>query len=463
MFGSKRQQVADKKAAQWGKSVAEKQNGRTFGVTGMLGTDPRNKSNTNPRKQPFQASLLQSKKQKVEDEKEIIRLIPTLEKRAIRKEVKQRAVDQEQRVKLLTKQAIECGSDLRQIQCTDVTIEKIEDHIAKRATSCRKERDECTEWGNAVASCCISNGIKMYEHSLLVDYAQHKADADTQRFKELELEFNAIVAENTYNSDDDSDDPDGGNIDPEKLKDLAYFEHELLEGDDPFFHDEDEIANRRVQREELLERIRIPFKPRRAHTWKPGAWEMLSEEKQQVYFDYRKMRSMRSMRYSYTLDGRAYVPEPELDRPQLPKLTTRQERVQKQAPKPAEMIDYFSAFGFRNEMEGRKALRQIKEAMNDKHVRLEPWHLWMHHVIIGSGRIGMSRMRRDQLEYHDKYKKAIEAARPKPPVIQGLDANGVIVDYEKYHASRQRLDAYEERQAASVERELIRLMKNESR
>ena len=115
MFQSRRQQVADKKVAQWSKSVADKQNGRTFGVTGILGTDSRNKS-TNPRKQPFQVSLLKSKKERMEDEKEVVRLIPTSEKNAIRKEGKKRAVDREQRVKLLTKQAIECGG------CTNTVV-----------------------------------------------------------------------------------------------------------------------------------------------------------------------------------------------------------------------------------------------------------------------------------------------------------------------------------------------------
>ena len=50
MFVSKKQQVEAQKAAGWGKSVAERQNGRKFGVAGMLGKDSRNKSNTMPRK-----------------------------------------------------------------------------------------------------------------------------------------------------------------------------------------------------------------------------------------------------------------------------------------------------------------------------------------------------------------------------------------------------------------------------
>lgn len=48
--GTKQQVAAQKAAARWGKSVAERQNGRKFGVAGMLGKDSRIQSNTMPRK-----------------------------------------------------------------------------------------------------------------------------------------------------------------------------------------------------------------------------------------------------------------------------------------------------------------------------------------------------------------------------------------------------------------------------
>lgn len=414
---SARQETLTKRASGWAERVKETQKSRQPTPGNLSITPP-------PSKRQKDVVVLVSKQARRQQERE----------RKEREQAKQARIDAE------TKQAKQCGS-LRFIESSDTSNEAIENYIVSKAQECRANRDTNEKWGDAVAATAIANAITLFRYEARVQPAKEKYEELEAKQREIRDAQERICAECTYKLEDESDDELGGTLNKEEYAKLSEEDRILLESKDDDEKNKDildslfgekELEERRQRRLEIETRCMHPFKDNKWGEWNQEAFDALPQESKDLY--HAQVPSI-----DPSIVRAANEPPPMLLFAKLPKMTKKEEKILKRAPKPPELTDYFEAFEFENDSDGKRVLDHANNVLHwgSSEARLEPWQHWLKHLIYGD-----SRMHRDRIEYQAKFRAAVQSLRcPPQPPLKGVE-NGHVYDQVAYERSVEKRKAW---------------------
>lgn len=381
-------------------------------------------------------------KRKVENN--VVVLVSKQVRQQQERERKEREKANQARLDAATKQAKSCGS-LRFIESTNTSNEAIENYIVSKAQKCRANRDTNEKWGNAVAATAIANAITLFKYEERVQPAKEKYEELEAKKREILDAKERIRDECTYKLEDESDDELGGTWNEEEYAKLSEEDRFLYESKDDdeknkdmleSLFGEEELEQRRQRRLEIETRCMHPFKEKKSGEW--GEWnqeafDALPQESKDLY--HAQVPSI-----DPSIIRAANEPSPMLVFAKLPNMTLNAQKILKRAPKPPDATDYFEAFEFQNDSDGKRVLDHAIAVLHGRipDARLEPWQHWLKHLIYGEN----SRMRRDRIEYQAKLRAVIQRLRcPPQPPLKGVK-NGHVYDQAAYERSVEKRKAW---------------------
>jgi hypothetical protein len=368
--GSVLDRVTAQKASSWGKRVADKHQ-HAKGIQQKMLNHP----------------ILRPPP---EEEKQTIRLVSREDKaieanRRLELQQKQKALWKEQTddVKL----CIYSEKDVRLMDCTDTKNTAVEDEIAKAAMLIRARRDTIDRTAKAVSVGACANVVKRASYELRKEEACREVDR-LQAAREATIDaISAIRRKCVYGIDCDDDKEPG--------------------------------------------------------EWIEGAFDLLSQEEKDLY-----LKGAPPEVNPMDVPG-FIIRQPKLEpsvKVPFPPACTRTSRIDTKVPAPGTPLDYAMLFKFNSVSDAKNELARINKRImktkmkdgcdgddEDDEDVLEPWQIWMFHVMVGQ----RPRLDQDLVEYADKYRKALLARKYRLPVIKGVDKDGNITDNDLYLQSMQ--------------------------